>query len=327
MRTFKRIAVAGVVGTLVASMPAAVMAQGAADYPNRTIKIISPFAPGGITDTFSRLIGAKLQQKWGHPVVVENRPGAGGNIGADAVAKSPADGYTIVLGNVGTHAINQFVMKKMPFDAARDFAPIALVVESDGLLAVNNDLPAKTLPELIALAKTSKLSIATAGIGSPSHLAGEMFKQRVGADIAIVHYRGAVPSLTDVVSGVVSMSFATMQTALPLAQGDKIRSIAIFSAARSAALPNLPTMAEAGLPGFAVNNWIALFAPAGTPPAIIAKLNAEINAIMETPEMQERLKKEGARFTRYTPEEFAAFLKKEREVWESVVKASGVSID
>ena len=312
---------------VIAAYSSPASAQSTTDYPTRPIKIISPFAPGGITDTYSRLIGSKLQQKWGQSVIVENRPGAGGNIGADAVAKSSPDGYTLALGNVGTHAINQFLMKKMPYDTAKDFAPVSMVVETDGLLVINNDLPAKNLTELIALAKTTPLSVATAGIGSPSHLAGELFKQSTGGNIAIAHYRGAAPALTDVMSGVASMSFATMQTVLPLAQAGKLRPIAVFSDKRSSAMPEVPTMPEAGLPGFAVNNWIALFAPAGTPAPIVAKLNAEVREIMESPEMQERTKNEGARFTPYTPEQFAAFLKKESETWGSIVKAAGASIE
>ncbi len=329
MSKFRRLlAASGIAAaTAFASATSPVIAQTGTDFPSRGIKIVSPFAPGGITDTFSRLIGAKLQQKWGQPVVVENRPGAGGNIGADAVAKSPPDGYTLIMGNVGTHAINQFLMKKIPYDTVRDFAPAALVIESDGLLIVNNGLPARTLRELIVLAKASQLSVASAGAGTPSHLAGELFKQAVGGNLAIVHYRGAAPSLTDVMSGVASMSFATMQTVLPLVHSAKVRPIAVFSEKRSSALPDIPTMPEAGLPGFSLNNWIGLFAPAGTPPQIVAKLNAEVREIMQSPEMQERLKSEGARFTPYSPEQFAAFQKKEAEVWGPIVKASGASID
>jgi tripartite-type tricarboxylate transporter receptor subunit TctC len=318
----------GIVGLLaVLSLASSAIAQTGSDYPSRTIKIISPFAPGGITDTFSRLIGAKLLQKWGQTVVVENRPGAGGSIGADAVAKSAPDGYTLIMGNVGTHAINQFLMKGIPYDTASDFAPISLVIESDGVLVANNDLPARTLPELITLAKTGQLSLATAGVGTTSHLAGELFKQKVGANLAIVHYRGAAPSVTDVMSGVTSMSFATMQTVLPLVQSGKVRPIAIFSEKRSSALPDIPTMPEAGLPGFSLSNWIGLFAPAGTAPEIIAKLNTKVREIMQSPPMQERLKNDGARFTPYTPEQFAAFQKKEAELWGPLVKASGASID
>jgi tripartite-type tricarboxylate transporter receptor subunit TctC len=312
---------------LFALGPAPAAAQTEADYPSRSIRIVSPFAPGGITDTFGRQIGAKLQQKWGQSVVVENRPGAGGNIGADAVAKSQPDGYTLLMGNVGTHAINPFLFKRIPYDAERDFAPVALVIESDGLLVVNNDLPARTLPELMALARTRPLSVATAGVGTTSHLAAERFKQMIGDNLAIVHYRGAAPSLTDVMSGVAALSFATMQTVLPLVHAAKVRPIAVFSAQRSSPLPDIPTMAEAGLPDFALNNWIGLLAPAGTAPAIIAKLNVEVTEIMQSAEMRERLKSEGARFSPMTPAQFAAFLKKEREGWGPIVKASGASIE
>lgn len=301
--------------------------EPATSYPSRTVRIISPFAPGGITDTFSRLVAAKMQETWGQPVVVENRPGAGGNIGADAVAKAPPDGYLLVMGSVGTHAINAFLMKKISFDPVKDFAPVSLVAETDGLLCVNTGLPVRTLADLIKLAQTSPLTAATAGLGTPSHLAAELLRQKIGGNIAIAHYRGAAPSITDLMSGVASLTFGTMQTVLPFVQAGKLKPIAILGAKRSMALPEIPTMEEAGLPGFALTNWVGLFAPAGTPPDIVAKLNAEVRRIMLTSEMQTRLTNEGAKFTPNTPEQFAAFLRAENATWGPIVKASGASIE
>ncbi len=316
-------------GALILGSPLAANAQGepAASFPSRAVRIISPFAAGGVTDTFSRLIAAKLNEKWGQPVIVENRPGAGGNIGADAVAKGAPDGYLLVMGSVGTHAINAFLVKRMPFDPVRDFAPVALVFETDGVLCVSRDSPIRSLDDLVKLAGTKPLTVTTAGLGTPSHLAGELLRQKVGPNIAIAHYRGAAPSLTDIMSGVATMTFGTMQTVLPHIQSGSLRPVAILGAKRSAALPEIPTMEEAGMPGFALNNWGGLFAPAGTPAEIVSKLNAEVQTIMQSPDMQARLKNEGSRFTPNTPEQFAGFLKAEIATWEPIVKASGASIE
>jgi tripartite-type tricarboxylate transporter receptor subunit TctC len=308
---------------------AGIAPAAAQPYPSKPIRIIVPFPAGGIADIYARVIGTQLTQLWGQPVVVENRTGAGGNIGADAVAKSPPDGYSLVMGSVGTHAVNVTLFSKMPYDPVRDFAPIALVLEAEGLLVVHPSVPAQTVPELIALAraKPGTLTFASAGMGTASHLAGELFKTRANIDMVHVPYKGNVPAITDLLAGQTSLIFATMPTVLPHAKAGKLRALATIGKTRSAAAPELPTIAEAALPGFEVNNWIGLFAPAGTPPEIVRRLNVEVVRIMGSPEVQARLTSEGARFVATTPGEFGDFVKAEIASWAPVVKASGARAD
>jgi tripartite-type tricarboxylate transporter receptor subunit TctC len=297
-------------------------------YPHKPIRIVVPFATGGIADTFARAIGAKLGEAWGQPVVIENRTGAGGNIGADLVAKSPPDGYTLVMGNIGTHAINQFLFKSMPYDTMKDFVPIAHVLDADGLLVVNPEVPAKNVAELIALAKSQpgKLSYASGGMGTTSHLAGELFKSMAGVDMVHVPYKGNSPAITDVMGGQVQMIFATMPTVLPQAQAGRLRPLATIGSARNKSTPQIPAAVET-LPGFEVSNWIGLFAPAGTPPEIVARLNAEVQKVMRSPEIEARLEREGAKFVPTTPQSFAAFQKAEAEKWARAIKEAGIKAE
>jgi tripartite-type tricarboxylate transporter receptor subunit TctC len=298
-------------------------------FPTKSIRMVVPFPPGGFSDIFGRVLAGKFSEAWGQTVVVDNRPGAGGNIGAEIVAKAPPDGYTLVMGTVGTHAINPTLFSKMPYDAIKDFAPVAFVVEAEGLLVVHPSIPVKTVKELIALAKAKpgQLSYGSAGAGSTSHLAGEIFKTMAKVDILHVPYKGNVPAITDLLGGQISMIFATLPTVLPQVKADKLRGIAVLGSAHSTALPNLPTMSEAGLKGFEVNNWTGVFATAGTPPAVVTKLNAEIQRIMKLPEVQSRLAGEGLRFEPTTPEQFSAFVKAELAKWAPIVKASGAKAD
>ena len=305
-------------------------AQGAASsFPTHAIRIVVPFPPGGFSDVFGRIIGGKFTETWNQSVVVDNRPGAGGNIGAEIVAKAPPDGYTLVMGTVGTHAINPTLFSRMPYDAARDFAPVAFVVEAEGLLVLHPSVPAKTVKELIALAKAQPgaLTYGSGGAGTTGHLAGEIFKTMAHVDIVHVPYKGNVPAITDLLAGQTSMVFATLPTVLPQVKADKLRGIAVLGAARSTALPDLPTVSEAGLKGFEVNNWTGVFAAAGTPQPVIAKLNTEIERIMKLPEVQSRLAGEGLRFVPTTPEQFNAFVKAELAKWAPIVKASGAKAD
>ena len=307
-------------------LPALAQAQ---PYPSKPIRIIVPFAVGGIADTFARVIGQKVSDAWGQPVVVENKPGAGGNIGADLVAKSPPDGYTLLMGSIGTQAVNMHLVKGMPYDSLKDFAPIAHVLDAEGLLVVNPEVAAKTVPELIALlkARPGKLSYASAGVGTASHLAGELFKTMAKVDITHVPYKGNVPAITDLMSGQTSMLFATLPTVLPQVQAKRLKGIAVLGAKRSSALPDVPTLAESGLRGFEVNNWTGVLAPAGTPAAVVARLNGEIVRIMQLPEVQTRLPKEGLRFVATTPQQFAEFVRSEKEKWAPIVKATGAKAD
>jgi len=316
------------VALAVLAAPAAALAQ-AQGYPNKAIKLIVPFAVGGIADTFARVIGQKLSDLWGQPVVVENRTGAGGNIGADLVAKAAPDGYTILMSNIGTHAVNVHLMKTMPFDPVKDFVPIAHVLDAEGLLVVHPDLKAKNVTDVIALAKAQpgKLTYASGGTGTTSHLAGEMFKSAAKVDIVHVPYKGNSPAITDLVGGQTTMAFATMPTVMPMVKAGRLRALAVIGTTRAVALPDVPTVAESGLPGFAVSNWIGLFAPAGTSPEIVKRLNAEVLKIMQSPEVVKRLESEGAKFLPMTAEQFADFQKAELLKWGKAIREAGIKAE
>src|SRR6476619_6585223 len=257
-------------------------AASAQSYPVKPIRIICAFPVGGIADIYSRIIGQRVAESWGQPVLVANRAGAGGTIAAEAVAKSPPDGYTLVMGAVGTHAVNVSLFARLPYDAVKDFAAIALVLEAEGLLVVHPSVPANGVGELIALARGSpgKLTFASAGMGTASHLAGELFKTMAKVDMTHVPYKGNVPAITELLAGQTSLIFATMPTVLPHVKAGKLRAIATIGSVRSAAAPDLPTVAES-IPGFEVNNWIGLLAPAGTPAEIVRIWNGQVNKIMQ----------------------------------------------
>ena len=294
-------------------------------YPNKPIKIISPFATGGIADTFSRVVGQGLSESLGQPVVVENKTGGGGNIGADFVAKAPADGYTLVMGNIGSHAVNPYLMKNMPYDPLKDFEPVAYVLDAEGLLVVNPTIPVKNVTELIAYVKArpGQVSYGSGGMGTTSHLAGELFKSLAKVDMTHIPYKGNAPAITDLIGGQTQVMFATMPTVLPYVKTDKLKALAVIGSSRASSLPDVPTVAET-LPGFDVSNWIGIFAPAGTPKPIISKLNTEIIKIMQQPAVQKRLETEGAKFKPMTPEAFGAFQKNEALKWAKTIKDSGI---
>ena len=294
--------------------PAALAQQ---DYPQKPIRYVVPFPAGGIADVFARIIGGRIAEAWGQPVVVENRAGAGGNIGAEIVAKSAPDGYTLLMGSIGTQAVNASLYRSMPYDPAKDFTPVALVIEAESLLALHPLVAASNPSELIALARAQpgKLTCASAGVGTTSHLACELFKSMAKVDV--VH---------DLLAGQTSMDFATMPTVLPHVKAGKLKGIAVLGADRLPAAPEFPALAEV-LPGFEVNNWIGTFGPAGLPAAIAAKLNAEILALMRTPEVQKRLLTEGARFTPMTPAQFADFVAAEAAKWGKLIREVGIRAD
>jgi tripartite-type tricarboxylate transporter receptor subunit TctC len=308
---------------LLAAAPA--FSQG---YPSKPVRIIVNFPAGGIADLYARIIGTRVAEAWGQPVVIENRTGAGGNIAAEFVARAPADGYTLLMGNIGTHAVNVSLFAKLPFDPVKDFAPVAHVLEAEGLLVVHPSLPINSIAELIAYgrANPNKLTFASAGMGTASHLAGELFKTQAKVEMTHVPYKGNVPAITDLLAGQTSLLFATMPTVLPHAKAGKLRAIATIGGSRASATPDLPTVGES-LKGFEVNNWIALFAPAGTPPEIVRRWNAEVNRIMQSPDIQARLPNEGARFIPMNPEQFGAFVRAEIAKWAPVVKASGARVE
>ena len=294
-------------------------------YPNHQIKIISPFATGGIADGFSRIIAQGLSESFGQPVIVENKAGGGGNIGADFVAKSPADGYTLIMGSIGTHAVNPYLVKNMPYDPLKDFVPVVFVLDAEGLLAVNPNLPVKNVAELIAYLKANpgKVSYGSGGIGTASHLAGELFVMTAKVDMTHIPYKGNALAITDLIGGQTQVMFATMPTILPYVKSDKLRGLAVTGAGRDPSMPDLPSISET-LPGFDVKNWIGLFAPAGTPPAVVKKLHDEVAKIMQQPAVQKKLEAEGAKYYAMTPEAFGAFQKKESVRWGKIIKSAGI---
>jgi tripartite-type tricarboxylate transporter receptor subunit TctC len=310
--------------TLTAA-PAA-MAQS---YPTRPVKLVVPFPPGGPLDTTGRLIAEKLTAAWGQSVVVENKPGAGGNIGADLVAKSAPDGYTILMGALSTHAVNPSLYAKMPYDAVKDFAPITLIAVTPNVLIVNPSLPVNSVKELIAYAKANpgKLSFASGSNGSAGHLAGELFKTDTGTDVVHIPYKGAAPAMQALLAGDVQFMFDNLASAMAQVKAGKVRALAVTTSIRSTLVPDLPTMSEAGLPGFDIATWYGLLAPAATPKDVIAKWNAEVTRILNTPEVRDRLAAQGAAAAPTTPEQFATFIGREIPKYARIVKASGAKVD
>ncbi|MCE9639516.1 MAG: tripartite tricarboxylate transporter substrate binding protein, partial [Betaproteobacteria bacterium] len=282
-------------------------------YPAKAIRYVVPFPAGGPLDIVARAIGQELNKSWGQPVIIDNRPGAGGNIGADLVAKAPADGYTILMGAVSTHAINVTLYNKLPYDPIRDFAPVTLITSVPNVLVVHPSVPANNVKELIALAKSrpGQLNFASGSTGSAGHLAGELFNSMAGVRMTHIPYKGAAPAVVDLMAGHVSLMFDNMSSALPNIKTARVRALAVTTLKRSPLLPQLPTISEAGLRGFDVATWFGIFAPAGTPSDIVTRLNGEIVRILHTAEMKERLALLGAEPIGNKPDEFAAFVKAE----------------
>ncbi len=298
-------------------------------YPAKAIRYVVPFPAGGPLDIVARAIGQELNQSWGQPVVIDNRPGAGGNIGADLVAKAPADGYTILMGAVSTHAINVTLYNTLPYDPIRDFAPVTLITSVPNVLVVHPSVPANNVKELIALAKSrpGQLNFASGSTGSAGHLAGELFNSMAGVRMTHIPYKGAAPAVVDLMAGHVSLMFDNMSSALPNIKATRVRALAVTTLKRSPLLPQLPTISDAGLRGFDIATWFGIFAPAGTPPDIVARLNGEIVRILHTPEMKERLALLGAEPIGNKPDEFAAFVKAEIPKYVKVIQASGARAD
>ena len=310
---------------------AALCASGAVaqPYPGKAIRIVVGFAPGGGTDIVARIIGAKLSETWKQPVLVDNRAGATGTIGADIVAKSPPDGYTLILGHVNSHGIAPNLFKKLPYDAQRDFEMVAYVGYVPNVLVVHPSIPAKNVKELIAIAKSrpGQMSYASSGVGSTQHLAGEMLKLISGIDIVHVPYKGSGPAVVDLIAGHVVMNFDTMPPVLPHIQSGRMRALAVTTPKRAGPLPNVPTMVESGLKGFEMTNWYGFMAPGKTPRDIVVKLNSEINKIMALPEQKSKLEEIGTQLEPGSTEQFTKFLASEIVKYAKLVKASGVTIE
>jgi tripartite-type tricarboxylate transporter receptor subunit TctC len=298
-------------------------------FPARPVNLVVPFPAGGSTDLVARVIAERMTQELGQQVVVENKGGAGGNLGSASVAKADPDGYTILMGTVATHALNPAIYKKMPYDAVTDFAPISLLVTVPNVLVVNNDLPVKSVEELIALLKADpgKYSYASSGNGTPLHLSGELFKSMAGVDMVHIPYKGAGPALTDLLGGHVQIMFDNLPSSTGYITEGRLRGLAVTTAERSPSMPDLPTIAESGLPGYETYTWNALFAPAGTPPEVIERLNAAAVAALADPAVTTKLQGFGATVVASTPAALGEHVKAELAKWEPVVKASGAQID
>jgi tripartite-type tricarboxylate transporter receptor subunit TctC len=311
---------------LIASLAAG--ASFAQDYPSRPVRMVVPFSPGGSTDTLARIVGQKLTERSGQPVIIENRAGAGGHIGADQVAKSAPDGYTLLLGGV-PHAISASLYSKLPYDLARDLKAIAEVASFPSAIVLHPSLPANSVKELIALARArpGQLSFGSAGIGSPNHLALELFQAMAGVSMVHVPYKGSGQLVGDLLAGQVQLASMGLPVAMPHVQSGKLRAIAVTGAARSPLLPDVPTVSEAALPGFEVTSWYGVFGPAGLPGDIVVKLNSEIGSAVTAPDVKERLAALGAEPSVKAPDQFARYVRQEITKWAKVVKDSGAKAE
>jgi tripartite-type tricarboxylate transporter receptor subunit TctC len=302
-----------------------------AQYPMKPVRVIVPFPAGGTTDIVARLVGAELQKMWGQPVVIENRGGAGGNIGADAVAKAPADGYTLLMGTVGTHAINlPLYGTKLPYDPVKDFAPITLVAAVPNVMVVPASLPVNSVKEFIdyARANPGKLNMASSGNGTSIHLAGELFKNLTKTFMVHLPYRGSAPAVQDLIAGNTQVMFDNLPSALPHIRSGRLKAFGVTSLQRAPALPDVPTIEEAaGLKGFDATSWFGLLAPAGTPKEIVAKVHQDVAKVLTSADMRERFLAQGAAPVGNTPEQFAAHIRSEIAKWTRVVMVSGAKVD
>lgn len=313
---------------------AAPVALAQTAWPTKAVRIVVPFAPGGTTDILARAIAPELTRVFGQPFIVDNRAGAGGNVGADLVAKSPGDGYTLLMGTVGTHGINKSLYSKMPFDPQKDFAPVTLVAGVPNVMVMNAEKAAKlginSVADFVKYAKAhpGQFSMASSGNGTSIHLAGELFKSQTGIFMTHIPYRGSGPALLDLIGGNVDVMFDNLPSAMPQIKGGKLKAFAVTSAQRSTAMPELPTVEEAGkLKGFEASSWFGLLAPAGTPPDVVSRIQQEVAKALATPAIKEKMLAQGAIPSGNTPQEFARLIEAEIAKWALVVKASGAKVD
>jgi tripartite-type tricarboxylate transporter receptor subunit TctC len=305
------------------------LAAAAQPYPSKSIRFVVPYPAGGPLDTVARIVGERVSESVGEPVIVENKAGAGGNIGADLVAKSAPDGYTILMGAVATHAINPSLYASMPYDARKDFIPVTQIASTPNVLVVNPALPVHDVAEFVAYAKAhpGQLNFGSGSTGSAGHLAGELFKATAGVEMTHVPYKGAAPAMTDLIGGRIQLMFDNLASSLVQIKAGKVRALAVTTAKRTELAPDLPTIAESGLPGFDINTWFGLFVPARTPPAIVQRLHDEFVKALETPEVRARMLALGAEPVGSTPAQFAQYVQSEAAKYAKLVKASGARVD
>ena len=329
--TARRLAAAALATGLAASfaLPGAALAQDAGGYPRKAIRLVVPFTVGGSTDILGRAVGQQLAKAWGQPVVIDNVPGAGGSIGADKVAKAPADGYTLLMGHIGSLAVTPSLYPRLPYDPVHAFTAVAWVARVPNVLVVHPSVPAKTVEELVAYAKANpgKLNYGSGGNGSAAHIATEYLKLKSGAPLSHVPYRGTGPAVTDLIAGQIQLMFTGVPAVLGQIKAGQLRAIAVSSPQRVAALPAVPTVAESGLPGFEADQWYGVVAPAGTPAPVVALLNKQINASLNSPEVSERLSAEGAIPTPSTPETFTRLIATEIPRWKQVIQAGKITME
>lgn len=301
----------------------------AAEYPAKSVRWVIAFSPGGPSDILSRLIGSKLSEAFRQPFVFDNRPGAGGNVAGEIVAKSPPDGYTLLLGNNSILATNASLYQRMNFDPVKDLAPVVLIASQPNVLVVHPSLPVHSVKQLVALARSrpGQLNYASSGSGAAAHLAAELFKSMAGVNLLHIPYKGAGPALVDMLTGQCQVMFATALSVRPHLESKRLRPLAVTTAKRSASLPDLPTIAETGLTGFEATTWHGVVVPAGTPQAVIARLNGEINKIVQQPDVRDRLTAQGAEIIGGTPREFADYIQREIPKWAKVIRESGAKAD
>jgi tripartite-type tricarboxylate transporter receptor subunit TctC len=316
---------AAVLALVCAALSAPTAAQ---KFPTKPIRIIVAYTPAGATDILARAIGQKMNDTWGQPVIVDNRPGANGNIGTELAARATPDGHTLVMGTAGTHGINPSLYRKLNWDAVKDFEPVSLVAMVPNILVVNNSLPVKNVKELIAYAKANpgKLNYGSPGNGSTAHLSMELFKTMTGTSLTHIPYKGSAGVLADVMGGQIALTMDNMPPYLPQVKAGKIRALAVSTAKRSPAVPDIPTIAEAGVPGYDSGAWFGLLAPAGTPKGIVNRLAAETQRILKLPDVHERIAALGAEPVGSTPEQFAAHIKSEIAKWAKVIKEANVEL-
>lgn len=314
------------VGCWLAVWSSAPLAQG---YPVKSIRVVVPFAPGGATDITARLAAQKITEAWAQAMVIDNRPGASGMIGADIVAKAPPDGYTVLLGSTAELAINQHLYSKMTYSTEKDLSPVTLAAITPLILVIHPSVPAESVTELIRLAKArpGQLTFASAGNGSVQHLSGELLKTSAQVDIIHIPYKGAGPAISDLLGGQVSMFFSGMPPAIPHVKGGKLRALAVTTRTRSPAATEVPTMQEAGVPGFDISNWFAYFVPAGTPKEIVAKLSAELARVLKLPDVKEKLASQGAETVGNSPEQLGQFVRAESVKYARLIKQSGAKAE